>query len=296
MPTRILLQTTLLSGGDDWTIDRFSMLEGYLRSLTDENGKPLCEVTARDRQLDANGDDPVLSQLSRADFDQLWLLALDTGDGLSPKDQAGILRFHQQGGGIFSTRDHQDMGLSMVAIPPLGRFHYFHTQNLDPDESRCCEDDCETKTISFPNYHSGSNGDYQQITPLEPLHDLLRRPDGSAIALFPAHPHEGGVGVPDGTSHARVIATGVSKITGREFNLVVAAEGVEQDGQRTGASKTGRIVAQSTFHHLADYNWDVGTGCPSFVAEPPGTGMKDNPQAIADIHCYVSNLARWLGS
>ncbi|WP_448599348.1 hypothetical protein [Thermoleptolyngbya sp.] len=132
-----MLQTTLLPGGDDWTIDRFSMLEGYLRSLTDEDGKPLCEVTARDRQPDANGDDPVLSQLSRAEFDQLWLLALDTGDGLSPKDQVGILHFH--------------------------------------------------------------------------LH------------------------------------------------------------------------------------WDVSAGCPSFVTEPPGTGMKDNPQAIADIHCYVRNLVRWLG-
>jgi len=44
-----------------------------------------------------------------------------------------------------------------------------------------------------------------------------------------------------------------------------------------------------------DYNWDVGAGCPSFVVEPPGTGMKDNPQAIADIHCYVRNLVRWLG-
>ncbi|GAB4440775.1 MAG: hypothetical protein OHK0035_31960 [Cyanobacteria bacterium J069] len=296
MPTRILLQTTLLSGGDDWTIDRFSLLEGYLKSLTDADGQPLCAVTARDRQPDANGDDPVLSQLDRTKFDQLWLLALDTGDGLSPNDQAGILRFYQQGGGIFSTRDHQDMGLSMVEIPPLGGLHYFHSQNLDPDESRCCNDDGETKTISFPNYHSGRNGDYQKITPLEPIHDLLRRPDGSLIELFPAHPHEGGVGVPAGASHVRAIATGTSRVTGREFNLVVVAEGIEQGGQPSGSSKTGRIVAQSTFHHIADYNWDVSTGRPSFVAEPPGTGMKDNPQAIADIHCYVSNLVRWLGS
>jgi hypothetical protein len=31
----------------------------------------------------------------------------------------------------------------------------------------------------------------------------------------------------------------------------------------------GRAVAQSTFHHFADYNWDTRLGAPSFVDEPP---------------------------
>jgi hypothetical protein len=45
----------------------------------------------------------------------------------------------------------------------------------------------------------------------------------------------------------------------------------------------GRAVAESTFHHFVDYNWDIETGCPSFVEERPGNGMKENPQALEDI-------------
>jgi len=41
---------------------------------------------------------------------------------------------------------------------------------------------------------------------------------------FPAHPHEGSVGVPDGEDHARVIARGKSQVSGRDFNLIVAFE------------------------------------------------------------------------
>src|SRR5690606_21032000 len=106
-----------------------------------------------------------------------------------------------------------------------------------------------------------------------------------AIRYLPAHPHEGAVRAPEGAD-ARVIATGTSKATGRTFNIAVAFE-----AGRAG----GRAVAQSTFHHFADYNWDVRAGSPSFVTEPPGTGLIDDPQAMSDTHRYVLNLAKWLG-
>lgn len=288
MPQRILLQTTLPTLEDDWSIWRFSLLEQYLKTRLDAAGEPLCVVTARDRQPDDNGDDPVLSRLSRNDFDQLWLFALDVGDGLSAADMAGILHFHESGGGLLTTRDHQDMGLSMVALGLLGQFHHFHSQNLDPDTSRCDPDDTFSPSISFPNYHSGRNGDYQTITPTEPLHPLLKRPDGTPLQFFPAHPHEGSVAAPSQAPEARLIATGVSLVSGRDFNLVVVG-----DRPKT-TPAPGRVVAQSTFHHFVDYNWDIDQGCPSFVDEPPGDGMKQNPQALADIHTYVSNLVMWL--
>ncbi|MEA5468966.1 hypothetical protein [Spirulina sp. 06S082] len=293
MPIRILLQTTLLkTEEDDWTIARFSILRDYLGSLKDSQGNPLCEITARDREPDRNGDDPILSNLDRDRFDQLWLFALDVGGGLSAKDSQGIIHFHQQGGGILSTRDHQDMGISMCALPEIGCYHYFHTQQQDPDDSRCCPDDTETTYISFPNYHSGCNGDYQEITAIAPIHELLQNPDtGETIKYFPSHPHEGGVGVPDrSTNYARVIATGKSKISGRSFNLVVAAESIQDEA----GNKLGRVVAQSTFHHFVDYNFDCDRGCPSFVDEPPGVRLKNNPQALQDIQTYITNVALWL--
>lgn len=78
--------------------------------------------------------------------------------------------------------------------------------------------------------------------------------------------------------------------TGREFNLVIA---VERTRDREN-NLLGRVVAQSTFHHLVDYNWDIATGCPSFVDELPGNGMKQNPQALSDIQAYIKNVALWL--
>jgi hypothetical protein len=297
-PIRILLQTTVPSNNDDWGIDRLSMLRDYLVSLTDDAGNPACDVVARDRQLNANGDDPILSTLGDADFDELWLFALDMGDGLSSNDCAGITAFHRSGGGILTTRDHQDMGICLCGLGEIGALHFFQSRHLDPDTSHHCIDDTGTPTISWPNYHSGRNGDYQRITPVEPIHPLFRNaaaPSG-IIELFPAHPHEGAVGVPVG-SKARVIATGISQTTGRSFNLVVVLDrlgGALRDRSETANGETGRVIAQSTFHHFADYNWSVANGCPSFVTEPAGDGMQTEPSALADIHTYVRNLVAWL--
>src|SRR5438270_1243025 len=192
-PIHILLQTTIPSIEDDWNIDRFSLLRDHLASLKDENGETLCTVTARNRETDAEGNEVILSVLDTTDFDELWLFAVDAGDGLSVADCQSITRFRQRGGGILATRDHQDLGSSLCTLGGVGRAHFFHTKHQDPDESRHARDDQDTKTISWPNYHSGSNGDYQRITPVAPVHELLRNPNNisGVIEYFPAHPHEG---------------------------------------------------------------------------------------------------------
>ena len=182
------------------------------------------------------------------------------------------------------------MGICLCGLSEIGALHFFQSRHLDPDTSQHYIDDTGTPTISWPNYHSGRNGDYQRITPVGPIHPLLRNPAAPSglIELFPSHPHEGGVGVPVG-SKARVIVTGISQTTGRSFNLVVASDRADAtDGE------TGRVIAQSTFHHFADYNWNVSRGCPSFVTEPEGDGMQTEPSALADIHAYVRNLVSWL--
>jgi hypothetical protein len=65
-PIRVLLQTTIQGSNDDWSIDRFSLLRGHLASLIDGNDNALAEVTARNRESDENGDDPVLRVLDRS--------------------------------------------------------------------------------------------------------------------------------------------------------------------------------------------------------------------------------------
>jgi hypothetical protein len=290
-PIRILLQTTIPTTADDWSIERFSLLRDYLASLKDEEGNPLCVVTARDREVDAAGNDPVLSTLDRSDFDELWLFAVDIGNGLSEQDCQSISAFYQQGGGILATRDHMDLGCSLCSLAGIGAAHFFHTKNPDPDETRRSIDDPYTTAILWPNYHSGRNGDAQTITPIAPIHDLLKNPTSPTgyIQHFPAHPHEGAVGVPGEAPHARSIATGTSQVTGRSFNLAIAFERTPDEQ----GNLLGRAVAESTFHHFCDYNWDADMGAPSFVEEPPGDTIKA-PEAIADVHAYIRNLALWL--
>jgi hypothetical protein len=290
-PIRILMQTTIPFAEDDWHIGRFSLLRDELASLKDEAGNPLCEVTTRDRESDAAGNDPVLTGLDTTDFNELWLFAIDQGDGLTVADCQGITRFRQRGGGIMATRDHQDLGTSLCTLGGIGRAHFFHSQHPEPDPSRHVRDDPYNTSISWPNYHSGANGDYQTITVAAP-HELLKNPASPAgvIEFFPAHPHEGAVGVPQGEEHASVIATGQSKVTGRPFNLVVAFESSIDDH----GNELGRGIAESSVHHFVDYNWNTEMGCPSFLSEPPGDGYKRNPEALNDIKKYVGNAARWL--
>ena len=285
-PIRILLQTTIPPTEDDWGIQRFSLLHDHVAGLRGEDGAPLFHVTARDRET-PSGPDPVLSTIDRSDFDQLWLFAVDTGDGLDEADCAAIGRFRERGGGLLVTRDHMDLGSSVCSLGGVGRAHFFHSRNQEPDESRHVIDDRETDYILWPNYHSGANGDYQEIDIVSPPHPVLCDPDAPSgvIRYLPAHPHEGAVGAPADDPTARVIATGVSRESGRRFNLAVAFEP---------SGSAGPAIAESTFHHFADYNWDVASGCPSFVSEAPGNHLAQSPEAQQSIRRYARNLALWL--
>ena len=282
---KILLQTTIVNTPNDWSIARFGKLTQLLREQRHADRQPVFEIVARDRA--ANGlPDPVLSRLDRSDFDELWLFAVDEGDGLTPEDCDAITRFREAGRGLMVTRDHMDLGSSVCYLGGVGKAHHFHTRNPDPDLTRQAIDDRFSSRISWPNYHSGANGDYQTIKIQGPVHPVLVDPESQsgAIRYLPAHPHEGDVSVP-ADEPARVIAMGTSKATGRDFNIAVAFEST---------GRGGRAIAQSTFHHFADYNWDTRCGCPTFVDEPPGSAMMAEPRALRDTHRYAINVARWL--
>ncbi len=281
---RILLKTTIpATWADDWNIARFSLLAQLLAETRDPRGRALFDVTARDREAGADGDDRDLVALPASDFDQLWLFAVDEDGGLSAGDCRAIAAFRERGRGVLLARDHQDIGACLRGLPELGRAHHFHTYNPEPDPERWYRDDADNPNISWPNYHSGANGDFQWIDARAPAHALLQR-DGRPIRRLPAHPHEGAISAPPGTS-GRVIASGTSRVTGRRFDLAVAFE-------RTPSA--GRALAVSTFHHFADFNWDPARGAPSFVVEEPGDGMRRDPEVLADVHAYARNVALWL--
>ena len=288
MPKKILLQTTIPSTPDDWGIARFGLLSEFLDGQTAAGGSRLFAVTARNRDR-ASGPDGVLSKIDKSEFDELWLFAVDTGEGLSPEDCAAITRFRQRGGGLLVTRDHMDLGSSVCSLGGVGRAHHFHTRNPEPDPARRRIDDPYTKAILWPNDHSGANGDYQDIAPSGDLHPVLKDAESKTkqIRYLPAHPHEGAVSAPPDDPTARTIATGRSKVTGVAFNIAVAFEP---------AGGNGPAIAQSTFHHFADYNWDTSCGCPSFVDEPPGEGLSKFPEALRSTKAYMRNVAIWLAN
>ncbi|MEA2664085.1 MAG: hypothetical protein QOI11_1029 [Candidatus Eremiobacteraeota bacterium] len=286
-PLEILLQTTIPYAEDDWHIGRFALLRDYIAGLTNPDGTPLARVTARDREPDANGDDPVLSAIDDSAYDQVWLFGVDSGGetGISAAECKALSAFRARGGAIFATRDHQDLGSSLCNLGGIGAAHFFHSEQPDPDPARNARDDPFTTDIDYPNYHSGDNGDVQTVRAAEPLHPVLRGDDGP-LARLPAHPHEGGVGKPAGDESARVVVTGTSAATRRPFNIAVAFEA---------ADGNGRGWAESTFHHFCDYNWDVSAGCPSFVSEKPSAAIARDPALLDDTKRYVRNLVAWLG-
>ena len=84
---------------------------------------------------------------------------------------------------------------------------------------------------------------------------------------------------------ARVIATGRSQASGQRFNIAVAFER---------SDVAGPALAESTFHHFADYNWDARRGSPDFVTEAPVYTLPTAAREMASVHRYVRNVALWL--
>ena len=109
---------------------------------------------------------------------------------------------------------------------------------------------------------------------------IIHRDLAEPHRLLGAHADNGGVVI-------RTYRPDASKVTGAVFNIAVAFEASETGGP---------AIAQSTFHHFADYNWDPGAGCPSFVSEPPGDGINRFPEALRSTKQYVSNIAFWLAA
>jgi hypothetical protein len=180
-----------------------------------------------------------------------------------------------------------DLGCSVCSLGGVGAAHYFHSKNLDPDPSRHCIDNVCTTDISWPNYHSGSNGDYQEITPVEPLHPVLRDPDdlGGIVRFLPAHPHEGAVGKPANDDSAKVVADQSQQSQRHSFQH---CGGFRTD--RRGRSRH-RAIHLPPFCRL---QMEPADGSIQVVSERPGGALAKSVKARRSVARYVGNLALWL--
>jgi hypothetical protein len=100
-------------------------------------------VIARNR-TNRGDDDLVLSHIDELNIDQLWLMAVDVGDGLTTADAYAIQRFRENGGGVLTARGHHDLGRCLSRLGSLGVAYEFHSKTVD----------------AWPNYHSGASPDF----------------------------------------------------------------------------------------------------------------------------------------
>jgi hypothetical protein len=255
---RILVQTTLCRGDGEWQIERFSSLISLLR---DEGH----EVIARNREPGGDGSDPVLASLDSSAFDELWLFAADSGNGLAPADVRGILRFRERGGGIFTSRDNENVGASLLNLGSVGLVNHFRSYNRQLRPRR---------RHAF-RYRAGTQEPYQRIVPLEPVHELLRsrHSQSGVIEYFLASEHEAAISVPPYTPFARVIAVSSNGAAEAAANVAIAIDNERcYDGRAC-----GRAVATSCLHQFADEQWN-------------GNG----DAASEDFKEFARNIARWL--
>jgi hypothetical protein len=83
----------------------------------------------------------------------------------------------------------------------------------------------------------------------------------------------------------------VSVVTNRPFNLVVA---FERDDDAHG-NTLGRAVAESSFHHFVDYNWDTREGLPELsrgAARRPDKARAREARRREDLRAQPRALAR----
>jgi hypothetical protein len=73
------------------------------------------------RTTNRGDDDLVLSHIYELNIDQLWLMAVDVGDGLTTTaDAYAIQRFRENGGGVLTARGHHDLGRCLSRLGSLG--------------------------------------------------------------------------------------------------------------------------------------------------------------------------------
>lgn len=257
---RILVQTTLRDGEGEWHIERFSALVSLLRAEGHD-------IVARNREPGADGSDPVLSALDDSQFDELWLFAADRGNGLAPADVRGILRFRERGGGMFTSRDRENVGVSLLNLGSVGLVNHFRTYNRQ----------LRRRASRRVFKRLAESDGYERIVPLEPVHELLRthRSPSGVIEYFPTAAHEAAISVPPYAPFARVIAVSGSGMPGASANVAIAFEDERCSDGRT----CGRAVATSCLHHFADAHL---------------SGDRDEPSEM--FKDFARNIARWLAA
>lgn len=248
---------------------------------------------------------------SNRKYDVLFLFGVSSGPALSSDQLSVISTFMDNGGGVFATGDHAELGRAMCAeIPRVRSMRYWKspdvpsaggadrlTTNLPgADDSYQFDDQSDALPQRlYPTYYAAEDGIPANSRP----HYLLQHPTKKIIEVFPDHPHEGECVVPGslaggdwpdatlgGSVAPELIALSMSAgggfpgkqpVVPRSFGAICA-----YDGHLAGV---GRVTTDATWHHFINVNLVHTTG---------GPGLAGDPDALERVHTYFRNTAEWL--
>ncbi len=246
------------------------------------------------------------STLSKNKYDVLFLFGVSSGGTLPAPEISIIEQFMNDGGGVFATGDHENLGkrccgeimrikeLRRWAGPSAGGTDRISTNDPGTDNTFQFED--QSDAIAQKIYPA-----YTGTTSSSSPHYLLQHPSKKIIEVLPDHPHESECTLPASLADVsvwpkdssgndvepEVVALSVSYgggFTGKEpistpraFNAIVA-----YDGHRAGV---GRITTDATWHHFININ---------MIASTDGPGLVANADAYDRVSTYFGNIAKWL--
>lgn len=244
--------------------------------------------------------------LSKNRYDVLFLFGVEDTDSLPASEVDVITQFMNDGGGVFATGDHENLGKHLCgeiprvremrrwAGPSAGGIDRISTN--DPGADNAFQFNDQSDTIAQKIYPA-----YTGTTASSAPHYLLQHPVKKVIEVLPDHPHESECTIPASLADTsvwpkdslgadvspEVVALSVSYgggFTGKQpidtpraFNAIVA-----YDGHR---AHVGRISTDATWHHFININ---------MIATGAGPGLAGNPDAYDRVSTYFGNIAKWL--
>jgi hypothetical protein len=263
-------------------------------------------------QLDAAFDD-----LAQGKYAQLWLIGTGQragadliGKRLTDAHRASIHAFMARGGGVFATGDHDDVGATLCES--IARVGKMRTWSSPPSEGGLDRiDTCVASPWPYrrgrierqgggappPNLREVHPLDEDEaIKPVWPTlvdnkpHPLMQIPAGggwppATIRWLPDHAHEGACreAVADEDLHGAfesvpptVVAW--SAATGYDAKPVGKPRIYGAVACHDPVSGTGRVVVDSTFHHMTDENTEMPRMTPAWY----------------HVEQYLLNVANWL--
>jgi hypothetical protein len=238
-------------------------------------------------------------KLLRSEYDVCFIFAIRPDGSLAPEEIDAIARFMEEGGGVFATGDHEDLGARTAKdIPRVSSMRKWFWDPADPnnfenapsiaginrlstnlpgDDELYEFDDQSDRHLQrlYLNRRTEAGGDVDMPHPLM----QARGSDGriKAIVHIPDHPHEGQCVIPSAEALQNKEEWPLELGSNETVSPEIVAKSMSHGGGFSGKEHliprefiaiaaydghragVGRVVTDATWHHFIDINID-GTG------------------------------------